>query len=392
MKGRKDRFDNFKFSEYNESNIFHQDNLIGARYSTQVWMDENQEIFNFYGGYAKIKFNNPNLLVPSKELWKYNITGNMYAFMTKKDVYTSNKVHNLYPYIHNNKFGSFHAKNTPGGRYNHRIQKISENEILLIAGIGYKNYSYHEFYNLYSSTPTNDWWIYSTEINEWKMMGGDIWETNKTLFDHFKSRERFGELNIYHKNNILGARENFEIIKINEEEIFLYGDANLDWIQKYNITSNQWKLVRCRNSVNSELPTFGREYNDANNPERRKEFKMWKINEFEILLFGGFRDDSKYEEGAFLSDTFLYNIETDQWKFIGKEKSMYPNRYSEQNPNSDPSIFSEQTFVGGIREFSGHFIEEKNEIIIFGGYGYGLYGLGRISDFYRFFLGEMCMY
>lgn len=204
---------------------------------------------------------------------------------------------------------------------------------------------------------------------QFKYMGGTIDE-----------KAFYVKNNVYHPNNRIGIIYEHSGVLINEQEVLIFGGINDEVnneLIKYNITNNQWKRV-FKDTWDTE--SFGRVYNDFNQPKKRNRHKIWKINENEILLFGG---------SVFgLHDEWRLNLTTDQWKFTGKEKTKTdgPNIYASFNKDGS---YSDETLMGLMNDFIGHFIKEKNELIICNGFGYGLTEKGRLDDCWSIYNGNM---
>lgn len=337
-------------AEFTTRNDFNESYHIGGRYDCKGW--RNDKIITLFGGY------HPFLSGHSKmnDVWRYDITNNSYSVLyypeDDNDFYANYTIK-----------GEFDAANHPGGRNSHEIVQIDDDEVLMFGGHGY-------IYDNQNYGQLGDWWIYSTEKMQWAYMGGNLTNGYEEMV--------YGETNVYDSANTIGVKEGMKGIKINDEEILIFGGYhynnshyNKNIIQKFNTSSYQWKYVR--GTDNSVGQGFLRTYNETNIIGARRNHGMWKINKEEILVFGGYGYAQKL---GTLHDEWVYNYKTDLWKFTGKESTK----------STVNNVYNGTAFPDGIHRFVGQFLEEKKEIIVIGGAN----SIGHLGDVWKLYLGNIC--
>lgn len=361
---------------YNQLPVLSQergDTEIGARLYTKGFMFQNERRFLFFGGRAIIKQNvGKTEVYTTNELWEYDALYNNYT-----------DHHYNYYFTSEENVGQTNLDETtddkPKPRFMHGFIGINDHQALLIGG---------REYNVFSNG-FSDYWILSSTDMQWKKIGNQI-PVNELIEDKFLYNPS------YNSTNVIGGRASFACIKVNEEEILIFGGyfnngivhrSYSNIMQMYNITSNMWKYVSGDYLKDIYTTSFDRNYNSSNIVSGRSEAGIWKVSENELLIFAGYGVQTEENIYGFLNDEYRYNLDSKLFRFTGQESTKYLNRYS--NYNLDNS-YSENTLFGGCRSFSSAYIEAKKTLYIFGGRGLNLFEEDYLDDTYKVFYGNMC--
>lgn len=395
LKGKRQSTQNIKPS-FNELNVFDDNFMIGGRKNVGGWISNCKDIITFFGGNGYVLDDASTITNSLNEIWMYNVSKNSYSVVKCNECGEFST-----PYFGNyTKINEYDPLNTPGGRSHHTIVSLNE-EIFLFGGEGYLHTNYHT-----SKGETirilPDWWMFSRITFEWKYLGGEIID----LIQY--SNIVLGTTNVYDSKNSIGHVSKSAAVLINEEEILKFGgllknrtgdsfpeDLQINIVQKYNITSNMWKKVS--GDINDEIITsFSRDYDNANHFGGRSQHKIWKINEKEILIFGGY--GYSIGDSNELNDEWRFNFKTNKFRFTGKDpNAIYrprtvlniTTRNGTQIINNEP--YAENTIMGGLYDFTGQYLSNSKELIVIGGFGicvsfYGQY----LDDVWRIYNGNIC--
>ncbi len=275
----------------------------------------------------------------------------------------------------------------PSNRDGLRIEKISDNEILLFGG--------------YNGGYQNDTWIFNNTSGSWTQIFPATSPSSRSshslvninsnevlLFGGFNGGQ-LGDTWIFNKTTqnwsqivpptAPSARNDFGYAKINDNEVVLFGgydgaSDNETWI--FNITSKSWTQVfpatppsaryaTNMSSVSENKAILFAGFNAGiqggtyifdgdtdewslitppNSPSSRYSYALQQVGENEVLLFGG--DDGP---NNYLNDTWIFNNTSGSWTQIV--------------PASSPSARR------------GHFLASISdyELLLFGGYNTGVF-------------------
>lgn len=300
-----------------EADEFDGGHQIAARFGSSAWINhyDSGSIITIFGGYIEANFTFDGETEyynrfenPGNDLWRYNVSSGEYA---AEDFYP--EFFGLYS-LERGRSNEYHPINRPSGRYYHLVVQIDEDRVFMIGGIGFIGEALDKDYGRRRAIA--DYWMFSNTLRQWKHLG-------ESLNDYYIS-VNYEEKNVYSSSNTAGSISGSSGVLINKEEILIFGGTEKrylsNFIQKYNISSNQWKYVSGNYSEwPSDAPLgvkYGREYDNTTYPGSRKHHKIWKISNDELLLFGGYGYASVGH--GVLADEFRYSLERNEWKFTGK--------------------------------------------------------------------------
>jgi hypothetical protein len=161
---------------------------------------------------------------------------------------------------------------------------------------------------------------------------------------------------------------------------WLYGGYNsgsvFSNLWKYNVATNEWTWVKGPGNNASENPNYGTQGVPAatNTPgARSRGVPTWVDSSGNLWLFGGLGD---FEEG----DLWKYDIATNEWTWVkGPNTPNQPGIYGIQgvpDANNNP---------GSRHETSATWIDDQNNLWMFGGYGYDKNGvIGLMNDVWKY--------
>lgn len=353
---------------YGEKGEFSPENTIGAiSSSTSFLISNDTEVLVFFG-YTKIITGEVYETVD--RVWKYSIPKGQWMFIRgRKEV---NKLEVAA------EIGKFLPQTEIGSRAESVGIKENENIALFFGGIKYYN-------------------------NGLKASNNEIWRMNLTNFNYAPinlntiidatnlcGKIRKGD---YHSGNLPGARDLFNFLKISDKEALLIGGSGYldeiacsknfistllsDW-WKLNLETFKWKFEGGALHEGETSIIFGEKnvYNTDNTIGARYDATATKVNEEEVMLFGGciaFGDPSL----TAVNWVQYYNTSSNNWKFVaGDMSSPYVRGYERG--------YSESNMIGGR---TNHFAIRFNskEILIIGGEGFAQdQKFGFLNDFWLF--------
>lgn len=336
-------------------------NTPGPRYGAVSWKDTNNT-FWLFGGYGNNAYGH---LGSMNDLWQYNGDIQAWIWMSGADS-TRNE-----PGVYGTK-GISGSSNTPGARRNAVTWVDPNNNLWLFGGSGYEADA--------TSGRLNDLWKFDISTKEWTWMSGS---------DTVDQAGDYGSKGISSSSNAPGGRYSATGLVDASGNLWLYGGngvdafgskSSLNDLWKYDISSGEWTWVSGGNST-SQSSTFGTmgTPSSSNKPGVRYAPIGWIDNNDNIWIFGGFGKDGSSTTG-YLNELWRYSVSSDEWTWMGGSKS--PNQYGTYG---DTGVYSVNN-IPGARHTSAHWVDEDNNLCLFGGRGYdghsGSYGY--LSDFWKY--------
>lgn len=158
--------------------------------------------------------------------------------------------------------------------------------------------------------------------------------------------------------------------------------STLGWLNdmwKYNPTSNEWTWVRGSNIIDQKSDHGTKGVPSPTNEPGAREFPMWwKDNSGDFWLFGGDGFDGAGNFGR-LNDLWKYNTTTNEWTWISG------STIADQNGTYGTLGVGSTTNIPGGRRGGGAWVDNSNNLWLFGGYGFpATGGDGYLNDLWKF--------
>jgi hypothetical protein len=265
-------------------------NPAARGYGPASWVDTSGNLW-MYGGFHYIAAQY-NLL---NDLWKYDISTNMWTWMSGSSVSNQLPVHGV--------LGVPSIFNTLGARAELGCTWTdNENNLWLFGG---------------SKAPYywNDLWKYNIATNEWTWMKGDSTPQATGVYGTMGQPSPF---------NTPGARWTYSNWKDSEGNLWLFGGAGDGTCQatnnsyndlwKYNINTNEWTWMK---GANFPCDPGSRGIrcveNSSNNPGGRFENRScWTDKYGKFWMFGGFSPPSS----TLQNDLWTYDVGSNNWTWV----------------------------------------------------------------------------
>ncbi len=167
----------------------------GSRVGMASWVTEEGYMWIF-GGYGRDSVNNLGYL---NDLWRYNITSDLWAYMTGSTLFQQSGSYGTK--------GLYGATNTPGARTTATSCLDSYGNMMLFSGGGGIGVRF------------NDLWQYNQSLNEWRWISG-----NSTI----SSKGNYGTQGITDLSSYPGARDRSTIQCDSKGEIWMFGGYGWD--------------------------------------------------------------------------------------------------------------------------------------------------------------------
>jgi N-acetylneuraminic acid mutarotase len=333
-----------KAGVYGSKGVSSSNNLPGARQLPVSWTDNNGYLWLF-GGIGYDKNGKTGYL---NDLWVYSSGINEWKWVSGSENVNQIGVYGTK--------GVASVNNLPGARRGSSSWVDKTGNLLLFGGFGYdKNGSLGYL---------NDLWKYDIASNQWSWMGGS---------DVVNQSAIYGSLGIAASSNIPGARQyatNWADSTTNT--LWLYGGQGyiedgalgaLNDLWKYNMSTNVWTWVSGSKAINQNgiYGTKGVAAN-SNIPGARYYAQAWLGENGKLLLFGGQGYDKNASISA-LNDFWSYNINTNQWTWIGGSDVVGQN-----GVYGSKGVSAVSNIPGG-RYQSNAWKDSKNNLWLFGGIG-----------------------
>jgi N-acetylneuraminic acid mutarotase len=270
-----------------------------GRTVSALWKDTSGTIWMFGGVSVWGAWN---------DLWKYDMNTNIWTWVNGPDWY--------------NIPGTYGTKGVPSSTNNPppRGQSASwvdaENNLWLFGGWWLNPSVGWEFYN--------DLWKYNTSTNQWAWMGGTNQPDQPGIY---------GTQGIPDTSNLPTGRSCNCSWTDTAGNFYLFGGSSLDplWlvyadIWRYNPNTKEWTWLKGPSNSNTDgIVGNYCEYEEPNNPETRDEAPCLRMNDDEVLLFGG--ENRGTTASATTRDVWVYKISTNTWKRVWGDNLPYEGNY-----------------------------------------------------------------
>ncbi|WP_420317507.1 kelch repeat-containing protein [Ekhidna sp.] len=225
----------------------------------------------------------------------------------------------------------------------------------------------------------NDLWRYDPATNEWMWVSGSS-TTN--------SSATYGSIGVGSTGNIPGPRSNHNIWTDSDGYIWIFGGygfdsdgsiGHLNDLWKFDPQTLEWTWVNGDDLVDAG-GVYGTldVYNDANIPGARSAGLQWVDSDGIVWLFGGDGFDKFGIANNYLNDLWSYNPSLNQWAWhSGSDFAGSTGSYNETG-------LASKDYVPGARWHSGGWVDQNNDLWLFGGYKYNQLSTGYYNDFWKY--------
>lgn len=245
----------------------------------------------------------------------------------------------------------------PGARSFHKMIHLSDEHILLFAGIGN------------SSTTTgylNDLWRYNYNTGEWTWLGGS---------NIANPQPNYGTKGQASASNVPGGKGNFAIAKAGDGSVWIFGGIGLAEGGATGYTNDLWRLDYDSSnstfqytwvsgtSLTNQAGIYGEQgqSGSGNTPGARVDANLWVDANGEVYLFSGAGYDENGVLGA-MNDLWKFDPSTSEWTWISGSKTANSTGFG--TPNTESST------IVPTQRFAYDFWVEPNKFIwAFGGGG-----------------------
>jgi hypothetical protein len=314
-------------------------------YGTLSWTDNQGDLWLFGG--------RSGVLDSRADLWRYNITTNMWTWMSGSNVGNA-------PGIYGTK-GVASTTNYPAARFETSSSWTDINNNLWMFG-GKKNTGLF-----------NDLWKYNVTTNMWTWMKGD---------STVNSLGVYGTKGLASILNNPPARCNYSRWKDKLGNLWLMGGLGAGLyndLWKYEISTNMWTWVNGPNLIN-DLGLYGYQCDQfgMNNPPSRFENRAcWTDNSGGFWMFGGFT----YNSSSF-NDLWYYNPTNNKWRWFNGNDTL-----------NDAGLFgtlgvSNSASIPSARGGSLSFKDSQGNLWLYGGFNESSMML--YSDLWKFIPDTNC--
>ncbi len=301
---------------YGTKNLASPSNDPGARVGSVTWTDNAGDLWLFGG----TNF----MLGVSNDLWKYNISTNMWTWMNGPSVNTNITRQPVY-----GTQGVSSSTNRPPAVTGALSWKDNNGDFWLFGGVGVDNASNYGVFN--------DLWKYSVSTNQWTWVKGGA-AVNQI--------GNYGTLNIASSTNMPGGKSFTSGWVSNAGDLYLFGGENnvalLNDLWKFNIGSGNWTWLG-GSSLPGQSGVYGTQGTASaqNIPGARSQFYTWKDNNGDFWLFGGI---DTYWSSHVINDLWRYSVSTGLWTWLkGSSVALQSGVYGTlgvSNPSNTPGARS----------------------------------------------------
>lgn len=327
-------------------------NTPGPRYASTSWIDKNGNFWLYGNGVGS-----------TNDLWKYDPSLNMWAWMKGDSVFTT-----ISP-VYGSK-GLAGVLNTPNVRSG-SVSFTDNNGNLWLFG-GYQDQGGTSLSGFF-----NDLWKYNILSNEWTWVNGD------SVID---APGQLGPQGIPSAINKPGGSTGGNAWVDASGNFWMQGGA----LWKYNPTSNLWTWI------SSGLGFYGQQgkADNRNYPVGRIFGMSWVDSNGTFWLFGGDRNfnlpGGDYEVGDLLNDLWKYDLTTGLWTWMkgGNSSGDYSTQYGVKgvaDAGNNP----------GPRRYAITWIDGSDNLWLFGGEGAFLNDFWKyspVSNTWTWMMGDSTIY
>ncbi|MFK7952949.1 MAG: kelch repeat-containing protein, partial [Ekhidna sp.] len=275
----------------------------------------------------------------------------------------------------------------PGDLGNYGLQNVSEPSNLpparyaLNATVGINN-DVWIFGGAANEGPTewfNDMWKYDPLTNEWLWVSGE---------ESVNGLAVYGSKGVSSSSNIPGPRSNHTIWSDDQGDVWIFGGYGLDSeetighlndLWKFDTQSLEWTWISGSNQAD-EAGSYGTidVYNANNIPGGRSASLQWIDSNGIVWIFGGDGIDKFGITNSYLNDLWSYDPQSNQWAWhSGSDFSGSTGSYNETG-------LSSTEYVPGARWHSNGWVDENDDLWLFGGYKFNQLSTGLYNDFWKY--------
>lgn len=223
----------------------------------------------------------------------------------------------------------------------------------------------------------NDLWKFDPFLNKWIWIHGDsttgqhgVYGTQSVAAGVNKPGAAFGSISWTDTSHNLWLFGGYGYGQTH------FGFLNTVW--KYNPYTNEWTWVNGDSTVN-ELPDYGIQgvESASNRPGARYGSQTWTDASGQLWLYGGYGFDTSGTEGI-LNDIWKYNPLTNRWTWINGD--MVADQPAVYGSKGVPAA----TNKPGARYVSSSWIDQDENLWLFGGFGYDENNCGDLNDLWKY--------
>jgi hypothetical protein len=263
--------------------------------------------------------------------------------------------------------GEESPSNYPGARQGTTSWVDAQGNMWLFGGDGW---------NADSNSWLNDLWRYNITSHQWAWMSG-----NKTGWIN----GLYGTKGVASPLNCPGVRHGMTSWIDTSGHFWVFGGSgmgssttgSLNDLWHFNTTSFEWTWVAGSDNSNS-YGFYGSKtvFHADNIPGARLSMTTWTDMNGLLWLFGGY--GRSQSDSGWLNDLWCFNTTSNMWAWMA----------GDLNPANSPTSAGKGIFAvantPGSRSGMNSWIDNQNQLWIFGGHGYASDGIGYLNDFWCF--------
>ena len=356
-------------------------NNPGSRSGMASWTDSSGNLWIFGGFFLEAYTDN--------DIWEFNSTTQEWTWMAGPSASAQPGVYGT--------LGTPSSSNVPGVRTGAVTWKDSKGSFWLFGGEGLDSVG--------KSGYLNDLWKFDPSTLEWTWMGGSSVLPTCPSTNSCGPGGVYGTLGTPSSNNIPPGRSDamgwtdangdFWLFGGRIYIVYLNGWAGYEndlW--KYSPSTNAWTWM----GGNSSLPSnctmlescgWGGTYgtllspSTSNFPGARENSATWTDSKGNFWLFSGFGYDSTDTRGE-LNDLWKFSPSTGAWEWVNGSNSVGATYGGPSGSYGTRGLSSAANQPGG-REYAVGWIDQNNDLWVYGGDGYDSVGtLGDLGDLWMF--------
>ena len=335
-------------------------NVPGARSRAVSWIDKDGNLWLFGGlGAAKSGSGSEGDL---NDLWRFNPRTGEWTWVDGSNIADQTGVYGTEDVPA--------ASNVPGARESAVSWIDGDGKLWLFGGVYNDGSALHYF---------NDLWRFDPKTEEWTWVDGSNTMDQSGVY---------GTEDVPNVNNVPGARGH-AISWIDENNnLWLFGGGTgtytgvLNDLWRFNPSTEEWTWVDGSN-IADQPGVYGTEDVPAasNVPGARGSAASWIDVSGNLWLFGG-NGKNNTIHGGDLQDLWKFNPGTQQWTWV--DGSTYTNQFGTYGTRGTPASAN----IPGGRGAAVSWIDENDNLWLFGGQGYSSSDYGQLNDLWKFDQGS----
>lgn len=346
---------------YGTLNVSDVANTPGARENAMSWVDQAGN-FWLFGGHGLANSSTEDYL---NDLWKFDTKTNQWTWVSGSNTTNAKGV-----YGNKNQFS---ASNVPGARQNGYTWLDQQGNLWLFGGFGNGVKS--------GAANLNDLWQFNITDLQWRWVSGSN-TTNATAV--------YGTKNVADGANVPGSRFGGNAWVDKDGNLWLFGGqenhgtvARLNDLWKYTISDNKWTWISGSNQVD-QLGVYGNKgvASSSNSPGARQASVSWTDTQGNFWIFGGYGFPSSGTSHSYLNDLWKFDPTKKEWTWVsGSDQLNQAGNYGTKG------VLNANT-VPGARQMSIGWVDESNNLWMFGCWGYNGPHFGRMNDLWKFSISD----